>query len=126
MKQSSLILFSVSLLLLCAALSNVIRPVRQLTLSRKSKSRVDTSAGRGRDGPVFSGNLKLGRLITNVASRFDSGSCRNANYQCIDNARPNFLMWRPENAPAIGVTCLPACFDAADSCPRVSCVRKNS
>jgi hypothetical protein len=30
-------------------------------------------------GPVYSGNLKLGRVITNVASRFDNSPCRNGN-----------------------------------------------
>jgi hypothetical protein len=30
-------------------------------------------------GPVYSGNLKLGPVITNVASRFDNSSCRNGN-----------------------------------------------
>src|SRR4029077_15943482 len=34
--------------------------------------------------------------------RFGTGSCRNPNDQAIDNARPNFLIWQPENPPAIG------------------------
>jgi acetyl esterase/lipase len=67
MKQNSLILFSVGLLLLCAALSNDARPVRQTDAVVENRKVESTQAQEETaTGPVYSGNLKLGRVITNV------------------------------------------------------------
>src|SRR6267378_5162342 len=69
---------------------------------------------------------KRGARSTSLLLRFDSDSCRNANYQRIDNARPNFLVWQPENPPVIGSACLAADLNAAELCPRVRAGRKDS
>jgi len=70
--------------------------------------------------PKVEGNSKSD--ISDFA--FESG-WRNGNDQRIDNARPNFLVWQPENPPVIGSACLAADFNAADLRRRFSRVRKN-
>ncbi|PYL67204.1 MAG: hypothetical protein DMF20_04160 [Verrucomicrobia bacterium] len=47
-------------------------------------------------------------------SRFGTGSCRNANYSDIDNARSNSLIWQPENPPVGSSACLPADLNAGN------------
>ncbi len=45
---------------------------------------------------------KRAATSTPLVSRFASISCLNANFEAVDNARPNFLICRSENSPVIG------------------------
>jgi hypothetical protein len=59
-------------------------------------------------------------------SQFASISCLNANYDGVDNARPNFLICRSENSPVIGSAGLLAGLHAAKHRAGVRYVRENS
>ena len=66
MKQNSLILISMALLLLCAGLFNTHAGKRTNAVVQNRKVESAQAQEETATGPVYSGNLKLGRVITNV------------------------------------------------------------